>query len=78
MGFFKFISRLITGLAYVAGVATVIMMGVTVVDVVLRIFHIAITGAYDLVRAFGVISVALCAPLCDCHQGTYRHRVFLP
>ncbi len=69
MGFFKFISRLITGLAYVAGVATVIMMGVTVVDVVLRIFHIAITGAYDLVRAFGVISVACALPYVTATKG---------
>ncbi len=69
MSFFKIISRLIIGLAYAAGISTILMMGVTVVDVILRIFHISITGAFDLVRAFGVISVACALPYVTATKG---------
>ena len=58
MRFFLWNSRLIILLAYIAGASILLMMGITVLDVILRIFNIGITGAYDLVRAFGVLGVA--------------------
>ena len=45
------------------------MMAVTVVDVILRIFDMGITGAYDLVRACGVIAVAFALPYVTAVKG---------
>ncbi|MDA3955275.1 TRAP transporter small permease [Oceanispirochaeta sp.] len=69
MKFFSFIKRLIILFAYIAGVSILLMMGITVLDVILRIFNIGITGAYDLVRAFGVISVACALPYVTAAKG---------
>ncbi len=69
MKFFSFISRLIILLAYIAGVSIVLMMAITVIDVILRIFNIGITGAYDLVRACGVIAVACALPYVTAAKG---------
>ena len=69
MKFFSLTKRLITLFAYMAGGSVLIMMGITVTDVVLRIFNIGITGAYDLVRAFGVISVACALPYVTAAKG---------
>jgi len=69
MKFFSFMKSLITLFAYIAGVSVLIMMGITVTDVILRIFNVGITGAYDLVRAFGVISVACALPYVTAAKG---------
>ncbi len=69
MKFFSFISRLIIISAYVAGVSVLLMMIITVADVILRIFNIGITGAYDLVRACGVIAVACALPYVTAAKG---------
>lgn len=69
MKFFSLISRLILILAYAAGLSILLMMGVTVVDVILRIFGIGITGAYDLVRAFAVLAVASALPYVTASKG---------
>ena len=58
MKFFSLIRKLITLSAYIAGVAILIMMVITTMDVILRTFGDGITGAYDLVRVLGVIAVA--------------------
>ena len=69
MKFFVVISRVIKALAYIAGAAVLLMMGITVADVILRIFNTGITGAYDLVRACGVISVACGLPYLTAVKG---------
>ncbi|QEN08219.1 TRAP transporter small permease [Oceanispirochaeta crateris] len=69
MRFFTFIRRLIIVFAYAAGISILLMMGITVLDVVLRLFNIGITGAYDLVRAFGVVSVACALPYVTAAKG---------
>ena len=69
MKFFSFISRIIILFAYIAGGAILLMMMITVVDVILRIFSIGITGAYDLVRACGVIAVACALPYVTAAKG---------
>jgi len=69
MKFFSWMSRLILALAYIAGGAILLMMGVTVLDVILRIFNVGITGAYDLVRAFGVIAVSCALPYVTASKG---------
>ena len=53
MVFFSIIRQLIKALAIIAGGAVLLMMGITVIDVLLRLFGTGITGAYDLVRACG-------------------------
>jgi TRAP-type C4-dicarboxylate transport system permease small subunit len=67
--FFRPLRRLILILAYGAGAAVLLMMGVTVADVVLRIFGIGITGAYDLVRALGAVAVAFGLPYLTAVKG---------
>ena len=76
MKFFSFISRIIIILAYIAGVSILLMMTITVVDVILRIFDIGITGAYDLVRAFGVIAVACALPYVTAAKGHIAIKFF--
>ncbi len=69
MKFFSLFSKVIIALAYLAGATVLIMMGITVVDVILRIFGTGITGAYDLVRACGVLSVAFALPYVTATKG---------
>ena len=45
------------------------MMSVTVLDILLRIFGIGITGAYDMVRACGVVAVACALPYVTATKG---------
>ncbi|MBI9101877.1 MAG: TRAP transporter small permease [Spirochaetales bacterium] len=67
--FFSFIEKLIIVFAYIAGVSILAMIGLTVIDVVLRIFNVGITGAYDMVRALGVIAVACALPYVTAVKG---------
>lgn len=69
MKFFEVTGRIIKALAYVAGAAVILMMLITVIDVLLRLFNIGLTGAYDLVRACGVISVACALPYLTAVKG---------
>ena len=69
MAIFSFLRRVIVALAYIAGVSAMLMMGITVIDVILRIFNTGITGAYDMVRACGVISVACGLPYLTAVKG---------
>lgn len=69
MKFFSAVSRLIILLAYIAGVSILLMMVITVLDVILRIFNIGITGAYDLVRACGVVAVSCALPYVTAAKG---------
>jgi len=45
------------------------MMGITVIDVLLRLFGTGITGAYDLVRACGAVAVACALPYLTAVKG---------
>ncbi len=69
MKFFSSVSRIIIIFAYIAGGAILLMMMITVVDVILRMFGIGITGAYDLVRACGVLAVACALPYVTAVKG---------
>ncbi|MBI9105257.1 MAG: TRAP transporter small permease [Spirochaetales bacterium] len=69
MKFFSFMRRIIIVFAYIAGGAIILMMVITVADVVLRLFNIGITGAYDLVRACGAIGVACALPYLTAVKG---------
>ncbi len=69
MKFFSVISRVIKAFAYIAGAAVLLMMVITAADVFSRIFSSGITGAYDLVRACGVIAVACGLPYLTAVKG---------
>ena len=67
--FHAFFRGLIKLFALIAGIAIIVMMGITVVDVVLRLFGIGITGAYDLVRACGAIAISCALPYLTAVKG---------
>ena len=69
MTFFSFMRRIIIVSAYIAGAAILLMMIITTVDVALRFFNIRITGAYDLVRACGAVSIACALPYLTAVKG---------
>ncbi len=69
MKFFSVISHFIVILAYIAGISIILMIGITLVDVILRIFNIGITGAYDMVRACGAVAVACALPYLTAVKG---------
>ncbi|MBN1685046.1 MAG: TRAP transporter small permease [Spirochaetales bacterium] len=66
---FDIIRRVIYVLALVAGLAVLVMIGVTMTDVVLRIFNIGIVGAYDIVRIAGVIAISCGLPYVTAVKG---------
>lgn len=69
MKFFSIISRVIKVFAYIAGISILLMMGITVIDVIMRLFNTGLTGAYDLVRALGALSVACGLPYLTAVKG---------
>lgn len=68
-GVFKVIRTVIRVSAVIAGIAVLVMIGVTVTDVVLRLFKKGITGAYDIVRICGLISIACGLPYLTAVKG---------
>jgi len=66
---FDALRHVIRGCALLAGVAIFVMIGVTVVDVVLRIFGSGIVGAYDVVRICGVVTIACGLPYVTAVKG---------
>ena len=66
---FGFVRKVILLLALLAGVAVLVMIGITVTDVVLRIFNIGIVGAYDVVRVAGVVAISCGLPYVTAVKG---------
>lgn len=67
--FFEIVRRVILALAVLAGLAVLAMMGVTVVDIVLRLFRTGVVGAYDVVRICGVVAIACALPYLTAVKG---------
>jgi len=67
--FFTGLRLLVRALAIAAGFAILVMIGVTVTDIILRIFKSGIKGAYDIVRIAGVISVSCALPYLTAVKG---------
>lgn len=65
----RVLRALIMGLALVAGLAILAIIGITVTDVVLRFFKKGILGAYDLVRIAGAIAIACSLPYVTAVKG---------
>jgi TRAP-type C4-dicarboxylate transport system permease small subunit len=66
---YSLIRKFIKAFAIIAGAAVLLMMGITVIDVLLRLFGTGITGAYDLVRACGAVAVACALPYLTAVKG---------
>jgi TRAP-type C4-dicarboxylate transport system permease small subunit len=66
---FSWTEVLIRALAIAAGAAILLMIGVTLTDIILRIFKTGIQGAYDIVRIAGVISISCALPYLTAVKG---------
>ena len=66
---FHYIQKVILASALAAGIAVLVMIGVTATDVVLRIFNVGIVGAYDIVRVAGVVAIACGLPYVTAVKG---------
>jgi TRAP-type C4-dicarboxylate transport system permease small subunit len=60
---------LVKGLAVVAGVSLMVMVLVTSAEVVLRIFRVSLTGAYDIVKMAAAITMAAALPYTTAVKG---------
>jgi len=67
--FFRVVRKLIVFFALLAGAAVLGMMGITVADVVLRVFKVGIVGAYDIVRICGVVAISCALPYITAVKG---------
>ncbi|HNQ88326.1 MAG TPA: TRAP transporter small permease [Verrucomicrobiota bacterium] len=68
-GFGSCLERLARLLAGVACVSLLFMVAVTTADVVLRVFRLALPGAYDLVRIATAITIAAALPYTTAVKG---------
>lgn len=67
--FYSGIRRVIIFLALIAGLAILVMIGVTLADIILRMFGTGITGAYDIVRIMGIIAISFSLPYVTAIKG---------
>ena len=67
--FFRTVRKLIIVFALLAGAAVLVMTGVTVADVVLRMFKVGIIGAYDIVCICGVVAISCALPYITAVKG---------
>jgi TRAP-type C4-dicarboxylate transport system permease small subunit len=65
----KVIRTLVLGLAVVATLAVLAMMGVTCVDVIMRLFGTALTGSRDLVCVAGAVAAGCALPYTTAVKG---------
>lgn len=68
-GWDEILRWLVNGLAVLSGISLLAMVLVTSLDVVLRVFRISLTGAYDIVRIASAICVAAALPYTTAVKG---------
>lgn len=61
--------RVVMGLAYVACASLMVMVLVTSVEVVLRVFRLSLTGAYDIVKIAAALTMAAALPYTTAIKG---------
>lgn len=66
---FEPVRKIIIAFALAAGFAVFIMIGITVLDVVLRIFRMGIPGAYDIVRVCSLVAISCALPYVTAVKG---------
>jgi TRAP-type C4-dicarboxylate transport system permease small subunit len=67
--FHRALRALVKALAYVAGVSLMVMVLVTSAEVVLRIFRVSLTGAYDIVKIAAAVTIAAALPYTTAIKG---------
>lgn len=67
--YYKFLRGLVFVLAIIAGLGIMIMMLVTCLDVILRIFRCPFVGAFDIVKIAGAVSIAAALPYTTAVKG---------
>ena len=67
--FFNILRKVIVFLAFISGAAIFVMIGITVTDIILRLFRSGITGAFDIVCLAGAVSVACALPYVTAVKG---------
>jgi TRAP-type C4-dicarboxylate transport system permease small subunit len=67
--FFEVVRRIILVCAGLAGAAILVMVGVTVTDIILRLFRAGIPGAYDIVRICGAVTIGCGLPYVTAVKG---------
>ena len=60
---------LVRALAWVAGASLMVMVLVTSAEVVLRVFRVSLTGAYDIVKLAAAITIAAALPYTTAIKG---------
>lgn len=60
---------LVNALALLAGASLLLMVLVTALDVVLRVFRISLTGAYDIVKIASAVTIAAALPYTTAVKG---------
>jgi TRAP-type C4-dicarboxylate transport system permease small subunit len=60
---------LVRALAYLAGASLLVMVLVTTADVVLRVFKLSLTGAYDIVKIAAALTMAAALPYTTAIKG---------
>ena len=68
-GFFNAVRKIILFFALISGASVFVMIGVTVTDIVLRLFRSGITGAYDIVCLAGAVGIACALPYVTAVKG---------
>ena len=68
-GFLQVILRISRGANVVAGVTLTILMGITVLDVILRAFGRPIVGVFELVAFFGAMAIGFSIPFTSWVRG---------
>ena len=63
------LKAVVIALAVAAGCAVLVMIGVTFVDVVLRLFRAPLKGAYDVVNIAGTLALACALPYTTAVKG---------
>lgn len=65
----KAVLLLVIGLSVVAGLGVLVMMGATCLDVILRTFGRPLTGALDVVKVAGAVTIACALPYTTAVKG---------
>lgn len=68
-GYNAILRKVVMAMAGISGIAILAMILVTCIDVVMRAFGSALTGAYDIVRIAGVIAIACSLPYTTAVKG---------
>ena len=68
-GFLQVILRICQGANAVAGVTLTILMGITVLDVILRAFGRPIVGVFEVVAFFGAVAIGFSIPFTSWVRG---------